>query len=206
MVSHARSPYARAIGDRMTLLHPTLRRYFDGVPDGHVGIGEGVFDRIGARYRWMRFLLIPLQRRHVVFAGAAADVPFAVRNTIRDGRARAERTLLLGDRSWTMVDAVSFVGPSRIVDVIGLPETVAASFDVSVEEGALRLTSRSAGIRIGRFRLTLPPALSPRVTLTERFDEATARQRVDLRITLPLLGCVYEYTGGFDYRIEEDRD
>ncbi|WP_261166246.1 DUF4166 domain-containing protein [Microbacterium sp. Marseille-Q6965] len=205
MSPHARSPYARALGEHIGQLHPALRRYFEGVPEGHVGIGEGVFERVGVRHRWMRPLLLPLQRRHVLLADAATDVPFVVRNTMRNGQARAERTLLLGDRRWTMVDAVSFLGPGRVVDRIGRPMSVAASFDVSVAEGALRLTSRRTGIRWIGLRLGLPRFLGPRVTLTERFDEESRRQRVRLRICLPLVGCVYEYEGGFDYRIEEDR-
>ena len=42
MTPPPQSPYARALGERIDDLHPRLRAYFEAIPDGAVGIGEGV--------------------------------------------------------------------------------------------------------------------------------------------------------------------
>jgi hypothetical protein len=50
----------------------------------------------------------------------------------------------------------------------------------------------------------LPAALSPRVTLTERFDDEADLQRVSLVLTAPVLGTLYRYEGAFRYEIAPD--
>ena len=64
-------------------------------------------------------------------------------------------------------------------------------------DGALRLRSR----RVGWRSIPIPFALT--VTLTERYDERVGRQHVDLTMDSPVLGRLYEYSGFFDYVIEE---
>jgi len=50
----------------------------------------------------------------------------------------------------------------------------------------------------------VPLPLAPRVTLVERWDEASGRQHVALTLDAPLLGRVYEYEGRFDYAVEDE--
>ena len=198
------SPYARAIGDRMPHLHPDLQRYFSAIEDGHVGVGEGVFDRVGTRKRWMRPLLRPLQIRGVLVSGWHRDVRFRIENRLVAGRVIAERTLALPDGSWIMRDAVALKPHGRLVDELGEPATIAASFDTHVSNGALVLESRAVGIRLGWMHVRVPAFVAPTVRLIERFDAASGRQRVDVTITMPLIGRIYEYGGSFDYRIERE--
>lgn len=103
-----------------------------------------------------------------------------------------------------MRDAAVLTGHGRVVDELGEPGLVAACFDVDVDDGALLLTSRALGVRLGRLRLLIPTWFAPVVRLTERFDDDTQRQRVALTVDAPFLGRLYEYRGDFDYRIEED--
>lgn len=198
-----RSPYAQALGDRMSELHPRLREYFSPLPEGCTGIGEGTFSRVGTPRRWLWPLLRPLHDRAVVYAGWQLSVPFRVTNRLVAGRAVSEREFLLPGQSWTMRDAVSLRSRGVLVDELGEPGVVAASFDVDVDDGALQLTSRTVGIRWGRFRLRLPRRLSPVVRLSERFDDAIGRQRISVTVDMPVLGRLYEYAGDFSYRIEE---
>ncbi|MDR2998029.1 MAG: DUF4166 domain-containing protein [Microbacterium sp.] len=198
------SPYGRALGPRLRELHPTLQAYFSGVDAGQVGLGEGVFDFVGTRRWWLVPFLRPLQRRGVLVAGRHAHVPFRVENRIVSGRAVATRTLRLPGGIWTMHDSVALSSNGRLVDELGTPLTVSASFEARVADGAVLLRSRAVGLRLGRLRVRVPRVLSPVVRLREAHDSATGAQRVDVTIDAPLIGRVYEYGGTFTYRIEED--
>jgi len=198
------SPYARALGARIDELHPTLRRYFSTIPEGSVGVGEGVFDTVGTPRRWLHPLLRVLEARGVVWAGWARDVPFRIVNRTADGRALARRELRLPGGDWTMVDAVALAETGRVVDRLGEPPTLAAVFDVRVDDGALVLVSRSVGLRWGRLRVRLPRRVAPVVRLRESWDDAVGRQRVELTVDVPVVGRVYAYRGTFRYRIEPD--
>lgn len=200
------SPYARALGGLVDELHPHLRAYFQAVPEGHVGIGEGVFRRIGTPRRWLWPILKVLERRGVIAACWERDVPFRVENRTIASRAIAERTLRLPRGTWTMHDAVMLAPHGRVVDELGEPALVAACFDVGVRGGGLTLTSRAVGVRLGRLRLRAPRPIAPRVRLRERIDETSGRQRVTLTVDVPVVGRVYEYDGDFDYRIEHTQE
>ena len=196
------SPYERALGERLDDLHPRLRTYFQAIPEGAVGVGEGVFERVGTPRRWLWPLLRLMERRGVVAACWESDVPFRVENRTIASRAIGERTLHLRRGPWVMRDAVALTRHGRVVDELGEPGLVAACFDLDVQGGALELTSRAVGFRLGRLRVRLPRALSPVVRLTERFDDAADRQFVSVRIDAPIVGRMYEYRGHFRYRIE----
>lgn len=196
------SPYARALGERLDDLHPRLRTYFQAIPDGSVGLGDGVFDRVGTPRRWLWPILRMLERRGVVAACWERDVPFRVENRTIASRAIGERTFHLARGPWVMHDAVALTRHGRVVDELGEPGMVAACFDVETRDGALELTSRAVGFRLGRLRVRIPQLLSPVVRLTERFDDTADRQHVSLTIDAPIIGRVYEYRGSFRYRIE----
>jgi hypothetical protein len=197
------SPYARALGDRIEDLHPRLRAYFQPIPAGKVGVGEGVFQYVGTSRRWLWPILRVLERRGVIAACGERDVPFRVENRTVASRAIGAREFQLPGGSWTMHDAVAVTRHGRVVDELGEPALVVACFDVDVQGGALALTSRAVGMRLGRLRLRIPRLLSPVVRLTERFDDTIDRQRVALTIDAPVIGRVYEYRGSFSYRLEE---
>ncbi|WP_407360203.1 DUF4166 domain-containing protein [Microbacterium sp. LBN7] len=196
------SPYARALGERLDDLHPRLRTYFRAIPDGAVGIGEGVFERVGTPRRWLWPILRLLERRGVVAACWERDIPFRIENRTIASRAIGERTFHLARGPWVMHDAVALTRHGRVVDELGEPGLIAACFDVRAHDGALELTSRAVGFRLGRLRVRLPRFLSPVVRLTERFDDAVDRQFVSVSIDAPVIGRVYEYRGHFQYRIE----
>lgn len=197
------SPYLRALGGQRTQLHPALRTYFTAVPRGHVGIGEGVFSRVGTPRRWLWPVLRMLQRYSVVHAGWHREVPFSIRNHTIAGRTVGERTLHLSKGDWTMQDAVSVGARGRVLDQLGEPVTLAVVFDVSVDADALALRSRSVGIRLGRVRIRLPKPIAPVVRLRESAEKRAGHQRVSLTVDVPLIGRIYEYEGVFTYGIHE---
>ncbi|AZS47949.1 MULTISPECIES: DUF4166 domain-containing protein [Microbacterium] len=201
MTPPPQSPYARALGERIDDLHPRLRAYFEAIPDGAVGIGEGVFQRVGTPRRWLWPFLRLLERRGVVAAVWESDVPFRVENRTIASRAIGERTFHFDRGPWTMRDAAALTRHGRVVDELGEPGLVAACFDVEVHQGALHLVSRAVGLRLGRLRMRIPAPIAPLIRLTERFDDALDRQRMALTVDAPFLGRVYEYRGDFTYRI-----
>lgn len=199
-----RSPYEAALGERLHELHPSLRRYFSAIPEGCIGLGEGVFAEFGTPRRWLWRLFEPFERRGVLAAGYARSVRFRIVNRTEAGRATAVRTIELPTGSWQMTDSVALTSRG-IVDRIGTPHTVAAAFDVSVHGGGLVLTSREVGIAVGRFRFRMPRLVAPVVRLSERYDPASGLQRVELTIDAPIIGRVYGYRGHFNYGIVREQ-
>ncbi|TDE91533.1 DUF4166 domain-containing protein [Occultella glacieicola] len=204
MATPHRSPYEVVLGGRLSELHPRLQRYFTTIPPSHVGVGEGAFTRAGTPHRWLWPVIRVLERRHVVFAGWARQVPFRIQNRTIDGRAVATREFQLPGRTWTMTDEVVCAPGGGVADRLGTPATVAATFDVSTVAGALVLTSRTVGLRYGWLRVRIPRRIRPTIRLHESYDDARAQQRVDLTVDLPILGRVYGYGGYFTYRIEKE--
>lgn len=198
------SPYAAELGPAITDLHPSLQRYFATIPAGHRGVGEGVFTQAGTPRRWLWPLIRLVERRGVVFAGWERDVPFRIVNRTIGGSAVAVREFRLPTGTWEMHDDVVRSPAGGITDRLGRPATLAATFDVAVDAGALTLTSRTLGLAVGPVRLRLPRLLSPVVRLRESHDDGADRQRIDLTVDAPLLGRVYGYTGHFTYRIEQE--
>lgn len=198
------SPYLRALGEQRMQLHPALRTYFSAVPRGSVGIGEGVFERIGTPRRWLWPFLRRMQRNGVVYGGWHENVRFTVRNRTITGKALSLRTLQLPDGDWVMKDAVSARPRGALIDQLGDPVTLSVSFTASVEDGAYCLRSGSLALRLGRLRVKVPRFIAPVVRLRESAEKQAGRQRVSLTVDMPVIGRLYEYEGVFGYRVEED--
>lgn len=190
------SPWRQVLGDELDALDPHLSNYFSLIPAGKVGRGHGVFDSVGTPRRWLHPVLAILGRLGVAFPVWEHDVPFTLENR-QDGRQlRARRTFHLraGDR--VMEDAIS-VKDGLLVDHLGRSGSLRAVFSAVTVDGALRLSSRRVGWR------RLPVPFAPTVTLLERYDETAGRQHVDLALDAPVIGRLYEYSGYFDYVIED---
>ena len=218
-----RSPYELSTpSDVLARLHPRLSTYFGAIPPGHVGRGEGVFDVVGTPRRWLWPLLAWFARDSVMFPGWERDVPFTVENRparVRRGSGvslearvavRAHRTFRFRSGSRTMVDAIT-AEPDGLVDHLGRHRRVSARLRAQVDAdgpdaGALRLVSTRVTFRALGRDLRLPAALSPCVTLTERFDDEADLQRVSLVLTAPVVGTLYRYEGAFRYEIAPDTE
>jgi len=198
------SPYERALGARISELHPKTAWYFRTIPPGHVGIGTGVFTTAGSRFRWLRPMFRIAEALGVAFAGWERDVPFRIENRTVDGRALAIRWFELPGRTWVMPDAVELTAGGILRNEIGPHRTVVTTFDIDVRDEAVVLTIRRVGLRLGPLRFSVPGFLSPRIGLVERWDEERERHHVSMTIDAPVLGRVYEYIGFFEYAIESE--
>lgn len=198
------SPYATALGPRITELHPALQRYFATIAPGRVGVGDGVFSVVGSRRRWIQPLLRWAESRGTVAAGWAEQVPFRIENRTICGRAVGLRRFDFPDRGFDMRDSAYVTGAGRIVDHIGTPMVISAEFDVDVRDTALHLTSTRSGIRLGPIRILAPRWFSPSIRIREGFDDTSSLHRISLTVDLPVFGRLYEYAGTFTYRIVDE--
>jgi len=133
------------MGGQFSQLHPVLQQYFSPIPVEHVGRGEGVFTHVGTPRRWLWPLLRLLEKRGVLVARWQHNVPFRITNRTIASRACAEREFDFADRTWTMRDDVVLGRHGRVVDELGEPGVVVASFDITVHDQAVTLTSRQVG-------------------------------------------------------------
>ena len=196
-----RSPWERALGDRIDELDPALRTYFGGIPAGSIGRGVGTFDVVGTPRRWLWPLFSLLARDGVLFPGWERNVPFTVTNrpTV-SGTVRATRVFGFASGARVMEDETGITS-AGLVDRLGRRGMISASLAAEVVDGGLELRSVATGLRLGPLRIGLG-ALAPRVILTER--TVGDRQSVSLRLVAPVIGTIYEYRGSFSYSLEED--
>ncbi len=208
------SPWQMILGERFTELHPRLRAYFEAIPPGSVGVGEGVFATVGSPRWWVRLLIRLAIDDDVLFPVWEKDVPFTVVNKAAGDDRRpavvAQRTFTFangpgGRYDRVMGDRISAT-PKGIVDVLGAQRRLRALFVTDVVGGELRLISSRVAMRIGRGHLIIPRWLAPTVMLTERFSDDDGHQHVSLTMHAPVVGKVYEYAGSFRYEIRSEVD
>jgi hypothetical protein len=191
------SVYERVLGDRIEQLDPQLRRYFGRPPAGAIGRGAGVYDIAGSRQRWLRPVLAWLAWRRVLFPEFGHDIPFTIINvTHDDGTLSARREFAFSRRTRTMIDTMSVVD-GALHDRLGRRGGLEVEFALDIVDGGLRMRSRRQWLHLGPVRFRMPGLV--RVTLAETAEGAM--QRVDVRMTAPVLGEVFRYAGAFSYEI-----
>lgn len=199
------SPYEQTLD--LTGLDPELKRYFGAIGDRNTGVGAGVFDVVGTPRVWLWSALWVLSRQGVLFPAWRRSVPFTVRNhPVVDAYGNtailAERTFRFHGGERTMIDAIT-AERGRLVDYLGTHRRYRARLSGWVTDGALHLASTAMAVRFGRFALPVPRRFAPTVTITERFDHGTGRQRVAVVLSAPVLGELYRYEGSFTYQVLE---
>ncbi|TPW74689.1 DUF4166 domain-containing protein [Schumannella soli] len=197
----AESVYQRVLGDDFALLDLRLRRYFGMPPEGAVGVGRGVYDHAGAvgiGGRLLRPVLTWLAWQRILFPESGDEIAFTVVNRAdeRRGTLSAQRTFDFDGVRRVMEDTMS-VRRGRLRDRLGRTRWLEVDLELSVVDGGLHMVSRGLGIRLGLVRLPLPRVA--RVTLDERSDPDGVHQRVDVRLTAPLIGEFFRYSGIFSY-------
>jgi hypothetical protein len=197
----AGSVYQRALGDAFAGLSPVMQRYFGPLPAGHVGVGEGVYEVVGSRYRRLAAPLLRWSARHdVLFREAGRNVRFVVENRpLPDGGLRGTRWFGFPGSVRVMRDTIHADG-AGLLERLGRRGGLEVGLVARVDRGAMVLRSRSLAWRVRGRRIRLPPVAT--VEVRERDDPAGGgRQRVDVRLRMPFLGEVFRYSGAFAYRI-----
>ena len=73
--------YRQALGAAFFRLQPELQEYFSLAPgSGTFGVGEGVFDVVGCRQRWLRPMLRLTAGEQAFFPEYGEGVPFRIEN------------------------------------------------------------------------------------------------------------------------------
>ena len=196
------SVYERVLGERIAELDPALRAYFGELPAGGIGHGAGVYEVAGSRHRWLAPVLAWLAWRRVLFPEYGRGIPFEVVNTPAPAGLAARRTFSFPRRTRVMADAMSIVD-GRLHDRLGRRGGLEVELLLDVVDGALHMRSGRQWLHLGPLRVRMPGLV--RVTLAETaVPGPPARQRVDVRMTAPVLGEVFRYAGEFTYSVVVD--
>ncbi len=197
-IAPAASIYQRVLGDSFDALDPQLQAYFGPIPAGQEGHGIGTYDDAGLRVRALRPLFALLGRRAIAFPDHGTRVPFTVRNLDGpDGVRRSVRTFRFAAGTREMTDAMR-ASDGRLVDRIGIRGEIEIELALSVSAGGLRMESRRLALRVFGLRMPLPPLVTILLRETAVSDDT---QRVELRLTAPVLGEIYGYSGTFTYAV-----
>ncbi|MCM3696792.1 DUF4166 domain-containing protein [Microbacterium oleivorans] len=200
----ALSVYERVLGAEVETLPPVLRRYFGAIPDGHVGVGEGVYSVVGSRYRRVAGALLRWSARHdVLFPEGGRDVPFVVENRIGpDGSLEGTRWFGFPRVTRVMRDTMR-ADRGAIVERLGRRGGLEVRLSASATPRGMVLRSRRLAWWVRGIRVPLPPLAGVEV---RESDAGGGRQGVDVRLRMPLVGEVFRYSGTFAYRIVRESD
>ncbi|NQD87979.1 DUF4166 domain-containing protein [Paenarthrobacter sp. CM16] len=210
--------YQLALGDDFTKLTPELQEYFSlAAASGSYGIGEGVFDVVGCRQKWLRPLLALTGSEEAFFPEYGEGIRFRIENHAHVdpfGRpaltARREIYFPTGTRLFHDTTSAIVPGPgagggnnrARLVDHVGRYRRLVTDLDVSVTaEGRLRGVSNASRLLLGPLRIPLPAALDARAYAEQWWDSAEGKHRIQVKVIQPQIGLVLVYAGRFDYRL-----
>ncbi|MFJ4207158.1 DUF4166 domain-containing protein [Paenarthrobacter sp. NPDC089675] len=204
--------YKLALGDEYNRLAPELRDYFALAPgSGMYGIGQGVFDVVGCRQKWLRPLLALTGHEQAFFPEYGEGIAFRIENHAHIdpfGRPAltARREIYFPSGTRLFHDTTSAIpvsgGGHRLVDHLGRYRRLVTDLEVSVTpEGRLRGVSKASRLFLGPLRLPLPAALDAKAYAEQWWDEAEGKHRIQVKVIQPQLGLVLVYAGRFDYRL-----
>jgi len=208
--------YQLALGEDFTRLAPEVQEYFSlAAGSGSYGIGEGVFDVVGCRQRWLRPLLALTGSEEAFFPEYGERIPFRIENHAHvdpfDRPAlTARREIYFPSGTRLFHDTTSAVlspgrqanDRARLVDHIGRYRRLATDLDVTVtDEGRLRGISRASRLFLGPLRIPLPAALDAKAYAEQWWDGTEGKHRIQVKVIQPQIGLVLVYAGRFDYRL-----
>lgn len=206
--------YELALGRHFQRLQPELQEYFSLAPgSGHYGIGEGVFDVVGCRQRWLRPLLRLASGEQAFFPEYGENIPFRIENHAHldpFGRPSltARREIFFPGITRLFHDTTSFDDSGKrhgLVDYVGRYRRLITDLNLSVTpEGRLRGVSEASRLFVGPLRVPLP-AITDAKAFAEQWWEpgghGSGRHRIQVKVIQPQIGLVLVYAGHFDYRL-----
>lgn len=199
------SIFADVMGGDFGLLHPELQRRF-GVSSaaGTSCVGRGVMDEIwrGASFT-VPFLWLGAWRNILVPTRGRA-VPFTIENyAYVDSLGREtvtfNRTFELSGHRRARFDATMVRGAGGgIIDYLGTHQHLVVNLDMVAEpDGSLTIRSGAQRFYEGPIAFRFPNVLTGQAVLHERFDDASGRFAIDVRVSNRRLGDLCGYRGTF---------
>jgi hypothetical protein len=203
--------YQRAIGRDFMRLQPELKEYFSLAPgQGHYGVGEGVFDVVGCRQRWLKPLLKLTAGEEAFFPEYGEGIPFRIENHAHldpFGRSSltARREIFFPGMTRLFHDTTSLLESGsrvRLVDYVGRYRRLVTDLNLGVTEtGFLRGVSENSRLFLGSTRIPLPRALDAKAYAQQWWDASEGKHRIQVKVIQPQAGLVLVYAGRFDYRL-----
>lgn len=206
--------YRQALGAEFSRLQPELQEYFSLAPgSGQYGVGEGTFDVVGCRQRWLRPLLRLTTGEEAFFPEYGENIPFRIENHAHQdpfGRSSltARREIRFPERTRLFQDTTSVTNPggsTQLVDYVGRDRRLVTDLNLSVTaQGRLRGVSEASRLFVGPLRVPLPAALDAKAYAEQWWDPADGskgRHRIQVKVIQPQIGLVLVYAGTFDYRL-----
>lgn len=203
--------YEQALGADFQRLQPELQDYFSLAPgSGSYGIGEGVFELVGCRQRWLRPFLSLMGSEEALFPEYGEMVPFRIENHAHldpFGRSSltARREIRFPGRTRLFHDTTSAVpdnGGVRLVDYLGKHRRLATDLRLEVTaEGRLRGISAASRAFLGPLRLAVPALLDANAYAEQWWDAGAGKHRIQVKVLQKQAGLVLVYAGYFDYRL-----
>ena len=204
--------YRLGLGPDFSRLQPELQDYFSLAPgSGHYGVGEGVFDVVGCRQRWLRPLLRLAAGEQAFFPEYGEGIRFRIENHAHldpFGRSSltARREIFFPQTTRIFHDTTSLdssAGTPRLVDYVGRYRRLVTDLNLSVTpEGRLRGVSEASRLFLGPLRIPLPDALDAKAYAEQWWEPGEGRHRIQVKVIQPQIGLVLVYAGHFDYRLE----
>src|SRR4029453_8085322 len=204
--------YKLALGTAFTRLQPEVQDYFSLAPgSGKYGVGEGIFDVVGCRQRWLRPLLSLTSGEEAFFPDYGEQVPFRIENPAHyDPFGRnsltARREIYFPGSHRLFHDTTSAEtgddGTTRLVDYLRRYRRLVTDLNLSVTpEGRLRGVSEASRLFLGPLRVALPAALDARAYAEQWGDAERQKHRIQVKVIQPQVGLVLVYAGSFDYKL-----
>lgn len=199
------SIYQRALGSDFNRLHPMIQRRFGfSSEDRRASIGEGVMEEIWrGRFYTVPFLWFGSWRR-IMFPDRGRNIPFRIENyAYRDRLGRETVTWIRSfelDRHHRRFDAYMIYSERRrrIVDYLGTHQHLAVDLDLRVDErGAICIRSGQQRFYEGLVGFRFPLLFSGIASVSEWYDDAAARYRIDVSVTNRAWGPLFGYRGWF---------
>jgi hypothetical protein len=206
--------YQLALGPDFSRLQPELQQYFSLAPgSGRYGVGEGTFEVVGCRQRWLRPALRLATGEQAFFPEYGENIRFRIENHAHldpFGRSSltARREIFFPQTTRIFQDTTSMdsAGGGRLVDYVGRYRRLVTDLKLSVTpEGRLRGISEMSRLFLGALRVPLPAALDAKAYAEQWWDPSSGdagRHRIQVKVIQPQLGLVLVYAGSFDYRLE----
>jgi hypothetical protein len=200
------SPFAKALAGHAAELPPAFREQFLLAPeDQHAMLFEGCMDRVWHRPAWLWPVFWLLTRPNILFPETGADVPATM--TIVAGRDGHGQSHQRWDRTFAFrtprrFDAIMGYDSERgqIVELFGRRELLEIAWDVRFHPpDTMEIVTHRVALRLGCRRLPIPRSFCVSVRAVERAvrDDMIT---IKLRLTAPLLGTIFGYSGAFRLR------
>ena len=203
--------YKLALGDAFEQLAPELQDYFSlSAGSGQYGVGQGVFDVVGCRQKWLRPFLSLTTGEEAFFPEYGEGIPFRIENhahvdPFNRAALTARREIFFPSGTRLFHDTTSAIpeaGAHRLVDHVGRYRRLVTDLEVSVTpDGKLRGVSKNSRLFLGPLRIPLPSALDARAYAEQWWDAEEGKHRIQVKVIQPQVGLVLVYAGRFDYRL-----